>query len=186
MSSKFHILIASIKLWFKFRYFFFRRTIIKMADIMATAYQFKFICCCGRSNLVILVVFLQNFIYGLHSSNPGSSLNMSFVRQAITMMADKMAAAYQFASIHCCGRSYLVILIRFLPNFIYGLLLSNPGSSLNMSFVKQSVTKMDDKMTTAYQFASIRCCGHSNFVIFFLDFIQFLYMDCFCHTLVQV
>ena len=58
------------------------------------------------------------------------------------------------------------LLIRFLPNFIYGLLPSNPGLGSNMSFVGQTITEMADKMAAAYQFASICCCGHSNLVIF--------------------
>ena len=71
---------------------------------------------------------------------------MSCVRQTIT----KMTAAYQFASVRCCGHSNLVIFIEFLPTFIYGLLLSNPSLSLNMGFVRQTITKMADKMATAY------------------------------------
>ena len=56
ISSKFHIRIASIKLWFKFENVFFRRTIIKMTNKMATPYQFTSIRCCGHS---ILVIFNQ-------------------------------------------------------------------------------------------------------------------------------
>ena len=48
-------------------------------------------------------------------------------------------------SIRCCGHSNLVILIGFLPNFIYGLLPSN-SHSLNMGFVQQMIYKMVDKM----------------------------------------
>ena len=56
-----------------------------------------------------------------------------------------MAAGYQFVSAHCCGHSNLVILFRVLPIFIYGLLVSNSGSSLNMSFVRPKIAKMSDK-----------------------------------------
>ena len=119
----------------------------------------------GHSNLVILIGFLPNFIYGLLPSNPDSSLDMSFVRQTITKMANKMAASYQFVSARCCGHSNLVILFQVLLFFIYGLLVSNSGSSLNMSFVQKTIAKMVDKMAAAYQFASICCCGHSNFFI---------------------
>ena len=35
-----------------------------------------------------------------------------------------------------------------------------------MSFVRQMITKIVDKMAAAYLFASIPCCGHSNLVIF--------------------
>ena len=81
-------------------------------------------------------------------------------------MADKMAAAYQFASVRSSGHSNLFILIGFLQKFIYGLLLSNPGSSSNMSFVRETITKMADKIAATYQFAFASCCGHSNLVIF--------------------
>ena len=64
-----------------------------------------------------LTHFLPNFIHGLFPSNPGSSSNMSFVRQAIT----KMAAAYQFASVRCCDLSNLDIVNRISSNFLYGL-----------------------------------------------------------------
>ena len=99
-------------------------------------------------------------------SNPGSSSNMCFVRQTITKMADKMAATYQFASIRCCGHSNLVIFNRISSKFIYGLLTSNPGSSLNMCFVRQKIIKIADKMAAAYHFASIPCYGHCYLVIF--------------------
>ena len=49
--------------------------------------------------------------------------------------------------------SDLVIFIRFLQDFIYGLLLSNSGSSLNMGFVERTITKMADKMAAAFHFA---------------------------------
>ena len=74
---------------------------------------------------------------------------MGFVR---TKMVDKMATAYQF---RCCGRSSLVILIRFLSNFIYGLLPSNSGLSSNMGFVLRTITKMAKKISAAYQFAFV-------------------------------
>ena len=110
--------------------------------------------------------FLPNFIYGLLPSISGSSSNMGFYRRKIIKMVNKMAATNQFTSIRCCGLSNLVILIGFLPNFKYSLIPPNPGSRSNMSFVRQMITKMADKMVAAYHFASIRCCGHSNIVIF--------------------
>ena len=35
----------------------------------------------------------------------------------MTKMANKMAAAYQFASVRCCGHSNLVIFLRISSNF---------------------------------------------------------------------
>ena len=42
-------------------------------------------------------------------------------------------------------------LIRFLPNFIYELLLSTFHSSLNMGFIRHPINKMADKVAAAYQ-----------------------------------
>ena len=59
--SKFHIII---KLSFKFEYSFFCQTISKKAVKMAAT--------TGLSNLVIIIGFLSNFIYGLLPSNSRS------------------------------------------------------------------------------------------------------------------
>ena len=64
----------------------------------------------------------------------------------IIKMVDKMAAAYQFASIRCCGHSYLVIINLISSKFHIWIALSNPGSSLNMSSGRQTITKMAKKM----------------------------------------
>ena len=90
--------------------------------------------------------------------------------RTIIKMANKKVATYQFASFRCCGHSNLVILNQISSKFHYGLLPSNPGSSSNMSFVGQTINKMADKKAALYQFASVRCCGHSNLVIFILIF----------------
>ena len=42
---------------------------------------------------------------------------MSFVVETIIKMADKMAAAYQFEPICCCGHSNLVIFLRISSDF---------------------------------------------------------------------
>ena len=65
----------------------------------------------------------------------------------------------------------LSFLFGFLPNFIYGLLPSNPRSSSNMGFVQRTISKMADKMATAYQFA---CCGHT-LIRFLPNFIYGLF-----------
>ena len=48
--------------------------------------------------------------------------------QMITKIADKMAAAYVYIVVVTLTQSFL---IRFLPNFVYGLLPSNSRSSSN-------------------------------------------------------
>ena len=117
--SKFQIWIAFIKLWLKFEYGFFPTN--DNQDGWQNGRRLSVCIYRGHSNLVILIRFLPNFIhvYGLLPSNPGSSLNMSFVWQMITKMANKMAAAYQFVSARYCGHSYLVILFWVFPIFIY-------------------------------------------------------------------
>ena len=59
-------------------------------------------CCLSMCAVVVtlslfLMGFFPNFIFGLLPSNSSSSSNTSFVLQTITKMANKMAAAYQFA-----------------------------------------------------------------------------------------
>ena len=142
---------------------------------MSAAYQFASICCYGHSNLVILNrISSKNFIYGLLSLNPGSGLNMSFVGQTITKMADKMVATYQFVSLCCCGHSNLVTFIKFLPIFIYGLL----PSSLNMSFVRPTIAKMANNWPPP---TSTPYLSH-----LFPDCFQTSYMDYFYQTLTKV
>ena len=123
--------------------------------------------CCGHSNLVILIGFLPNFIHGLLPSTPGSNLNMSFVGPIISKMADKMAAAYQFASIRCCGHSNLVIFNRIPPKFHIWFASINPCFKFEYAeYVQQTITKMADKMASPISLHPSRCCGHPNLVIF--------------------
>ena len=88
---------------------------------------------------------------------------MSFVRQTIIKTADKMAAAHQFASIRCCGHSNLVIFNRISSKFHICFASIKPSFKF---LIEQTITKMADKMADAYQFASVRCCVHSNLLIF--------------------
>ena len=43
-------------------------------------------------------------------------------------------------------------LIGFLPNFVYGLLLTTSRSSLIIGFVRHPITKMASKMAATYQY----------------------------------
>ena len=65
---------------------------------------------------IISIKILPKFEYG-------------FVRQTIITMADKMAAACQFALVD-------ILIVPFLPNVIYELGLSNSHPSLNMGTVR--------------------------------------------------
>ena len=104
--------------------------------------------------------FLPIFIYGLLPSNPGTSSNMSFVRQTITKMADKMATAYQFASIRCCGHSYLVIFLRISSNFHKWIASIKPWFKFEHEFCPTNdnlcqFNKMASKMAATYWFALV-------------------------------
>ena len=61
------------------------------------------------------------------------SSNMGFVLGTITKMAVKMATACKFALVDTLPLSFNT---RLLPNFKYGLLLSNSHPSFNMGFVQ--------------------------------------------------
>ena len=106
----------------------------------------------------LLIRFLPNFIYGLLPSNPGSSSNMSFVGQTITEMADKMAAAYQFASVCCCGHSNLAIFNRISSKFHVWFDSIKPWFIFEYEFCLTN----NNQNGHDYQFASVCCCGHSN------------------------
>ena len=57
---------------------------------------------------------------------------------------------------------------------MYGLLPSNSCLSLNTSLVKQSITKMADKMATAYQFTLIIYYPITSKFHIYITFIKFL------------
>ena len=86
---------------------------------------------------------------------------------------------------HCCGHSIFVILIRFLPNSIYGLLSSNSRSSSNTGFVLKRTTRWPRRLPLP---TSIRCRGHSNKVILnrflpnFIIKLSFKFVYRFCLT----
>ena len=150
ISSKFHIWIASTKLWFKFEYVFFQRTIIKMADKMAASFQFKSIRCCGHSNLAIFnwisnkfhiwiaaIKLWFKFKYGPRQRAGGTLLFSA--RPSICL------------SVRCCGHSDLVISYQFPSKFHIWIFPSNSGLHLNMEFFRRTIIKMADKMAAAYQ-----------------------------------
>ena len=97
--------------------FFLRRTIIKMAEKMAAAYQFTSNLCYGHSNSIIFNGISSKFHKWIASTKLWFMFEYGFFRRTIIKMADKMAAAYQFTSIHCCGHSNLVIFIRISSKF---------------------------------------------------------------------
>ena len=130
MSSKFHISIASTNLSFEFEYEFCPTS--DYQDGRQNGRHLSISAVAVTLTQSFLIGFLPIFMYELLSSPFRSSSNMGFVRHTVIKMADKMAAAYQCLLLW----SLLVnFFIKFLSNFIYGLLSSNSHSSSNMGFV---------------------------------------------------
>ena len=96
-----------------------------------------------------LIEFLPNFIRGLLPPTSGSSSNTGFVRNSITKMTVKMAVLSVSAVVVTLTQPFL---IKFLPNFTYELLSSPFRSSLNVYFVRRTITIMADKMAAAYKY----------------------------------
>ena len=106
---------------------FVLRTITKMADKMAATYQF---CCCGRSKIVILIIFFQTSYM--------DCFHRTLVQVWICVLSDeqllrwsiKMAVAYQFVFMDTTIILYYPIsskfhtwisFIKLSPTFRYGL-----------------------------------------------------------------
>ena len=157
----FHQTLVQVRIWV-----FFRRTMIKMADKMAIAYQFASIRCYGHSNLVICKWISSKFHIWFASIKPWFKFEYEFCPKRITKMANIMAATYQFASIGCCGHSNLVIFNQISSKFHIRIASIKLWFKFKYGcFSRITIIKMADKMAVAYQFASIRCFGHSNIVI---------------------
>ena len=102
----------------------------------------------GHSNSVILIGFLPN-------------LYMDCFHQPLVQnrMRVCLTSNNKDGQQNCCHLSISAVvvtltqsfLIRFLPNFIYEMLLSNFHSSSNMGFIQHPITKMANKMATTYQ-----------------------------------
>ena len=114
--------------------FFFRRTIIKMAVKMAAVYQFTSIRCCGHYNLVIFNQSSSTFHIWFASIKLYFKFQYDFCPKTITKMADIMAAAYQFASVRCCGHSNLVIFNRISSKFHIWIASIKPLFKLEYEF----------------------------------------------------
>ena len=69
-------------------------------------------------------------------------------------------------SVHCCGHSNLVIFNRIFFKFHIWFASIKLWFKFQYEFCPTNDNQDDQQMAAAYQFASIRCCGHSNLVIF--------------------
>ena len=63
-----------------------------------------------------------------------------------------MASPYQFASIRCCGLSNLVIFNQISSNFHTWFAFIKLWFKFEYKFCRPTITKMANKMATAYQF----------------------------------
>ena len=68
-------------------------------------------------------------------------------------------------------------LVKFLPNFMDGLLPTNSSPSLNIGFVGRRINKMADKMASLCQFALVDTLSHLS-----QDFHKISYMNYFYQT----
>ena len=102
----FHRTLVQVLIWG-----FVRRTITKMANKMAATYQFR---CRGRSNLVILIGFLSNFIYGSLPSKVWFKFQWGFCLANDNQDGRKSG---HHLSVCTCGRSTLVIFYLISSKF---------------------------------------------------------------------
>ena len=110
-------------------------------------------------------------MYGLLPSNSCLSFNTSLVRRTITKMADKMAAAYQFAF-------WTIYLNHLLPDYLQILYMDYFYQILGLS------DNQDGHQNGRH--LSVYTCGHSNLVIYhpisskfyiWATFIKLLFMS---------
>ena len=97
-------------------------------------------------------------------------------------MANKMAAIYQFASIHCCGHSNLVIFILISSNFHVLIASITLLFKFEYEFCPTNDAKMADKWpppTSSHSWTPY--LSH-----LLPDCFQIAYMDNFYQTLTQV
>ena len=78
---------------------------------------------------------------------------MSLVEQTIIKMADKMAAAYQFASVHCCGHSNFLIFLPISSNFHIWIASITLWLKFEYEFCPTNDSQNGPQMVAAYQCA---------------------------------
>ena len=99
-------------------------------------------------------------------------------------MADKMATAYQFASIRCCGHSNLVIFNWISFKFHIWFTSIKPWFKF-----EYEVCQTNDNQDSRQNGRRLSVCIHPllwSLLVIFIGFPQISYMVCFHQTLVQV
>ena len=91
---------------------------------------------------------------------------MFFFRQKIIKMAEKMAAAYQSASIDCCGLSNLVIFNLISSKFHIWFASIKPWFKFEYEFCLTNDNQDGRQNSCRLSVWIVCCCGHSNLVIF--------------------
>ena len=128
ISSKFHVWIASIKLFFKFEYRFILTN--DNQDGRQKGRRLS-VCTFGQSTLIIYYPIASKFNRWITLIKLASKF--LYWLCLITKMTTKMAATCQFVRVDTLTK---LLITQFLPNFIYGLVSSNYCSCLNMGFVR--------------------------------------------------
>ena len=128
---------------------------------MVAAYQFASIRCCGHSSLVIFNRISSKFHKWFASIKPWLKFDYEFCRTNNTKMVDKMAAAYQFASVHCCGHSNLFIFILISSNFHIWIASITLWFKFEYEFCPTSDSQDGPQMTAAYQFTLVDTLPYS-------------------------
>ena len=148
-TSKFHTWIASINLTFKFEYWFCPTS--DNQDGRQNGRHLSIFTVVVRLTQSFLIRFLPNFINELPSSTLAFNFEYGFCLTSYNQdgRQNGRCLLMSVVAVHVTQSFF----IEILPNCIhvYGLLSSNSHSSLNMSFVWRSITKMADKMAAAYQ-----------------------------------
>ena len=139
ISFNFHVWIASIKLWFKFKYECVRPKIVKMADKVAATYQF------ARVTLVIYYPISSKF-----------HIWITFIKLCIWAWSANQNGLQNGTNLSVCTCGLLVILIS--PDFFqisYLLFLSYSWPSFEYGFCPMNDNKMAAKMAVYDQFALV-------------------------------
>ena len=100
---------------------------------------------------VFITRFLQNYLDGVLSSNSFPKIDCGYFPMKDNQDGSKKC---RHLSVCSCGHSNLVI---YLPNFMYGILLSKYCSCLNMGFVQRPIIKMSPKRISLFHCRAI--CG---------------------------
>ena len=125
------------------------------------------VCTCGGSHLVNYHQISPKFHARITLSTLAKPKYM-FCPVKDNKMAVKMAASCRFALVNTLNKLFIT---RFLPNYIYRLLLSNSFPRSTVGIVRWIITKMAAQMATACLFACVDTLTWSFITHFLPNFI---------------